>query len=181
VDAEDACAAFAGETCEGDGGPVAGGRGGRAGELADEGFAADAEEDGAAVEGEGVGMAEDGEIVFEAFAEADAWVEGDGVGVDACGGGEVHGVAEGGGDFGDGVGVAWAELHGARGALHVHEDEAGVGGGGGGGHEWVEGEPGDIVDDVSASGDGCGGDIGFHGVDGEGGVGEWAEGLGGRG
>ena len=81
---------FASVTGEGDGGPEAVVEAIGVEEFAEEAFATDAEEEGAAGDFEGLEVTEESEVMVEGFAESDAGVEEDGLGMDAGMGGGVE-------------------------------------------------------------------------------------------
>ena len=167
VDAVDHDSAFAGECGDGDGGPVAQGGGWVAEHTGDEGFAGCAEEERAACGVNAVKGAQQGEVVVESLAEADPWVVDDAFPGDAslCEG-ELS-FEEKRVDFRDHVGVVGGDLHGLRGALHVHDHDAAVVGAADLEHGGISAQAGDIVDDVG-TGIQCGcGDGGLGGVDGD--------------
>ena len=81
------------------------------------------------------------------LAEADARVDGDPLAGDAVGLGPLDPTRQEVVDLGDDVVVVRVDLHGGRGALHVHEHDAGARLGGDAGHVRVGAQRGDVVDD----------------------------------
>ncbi len=102
----------------------------------------------------------------EGFSEADSGVEADAIWGDAEGveGGEAF--LEECLDLLGHVFVNWIVLHVFRVALHVHGYDAAVGCGADSLHFRVGGQAGDVVDDICACGEGCGGYGSLRGIDG---------------
>lgn len=166
MDAVDHRALFAAEGSDGNGGPFAEGEVVVTEDFPDEGFAGNSEEKGASVDCEPVERAEEIEVVGEGFSETDAGVVAEVFRRDSGGGESGMAFFEIGADFGDNVVVVRSDLHGARFAFHVHDDDAATGGGAEGGHFRISAETGDVVDDVRSGIERGAGDGGFRSVDG---------------
>ena len=185
VDAEEGGAAAEGDGVENEGAEfgVGEGRSGRSAEvgeggkpLGNHGFVGQGHEHGELGEaGDELGEAvEEFVVLVEGFGEAETRVEDDLVGAEGVE--EVDFLLEVGGEVVDDVVVAgvFGQLHGGRGAAHVHKNIGDAEGGDGGEHLGVDLTAGDVVDDVGTGFDGTGGRETLAGVDRDEGVGEVA-------
>lgn len=167
VDAVEHDPIAAGEGGDDRGSGIAMGNPVRGDDFRDEGLPGDTEEERAAKGREFAEIPDEGEIVPEGFSKADPGIVAEGLLRDAGGGKCGVSLEEPGAELGDDVPVVWILLHGARGAAHVHDDDATHGGGAEGGHGGVRGESGDVIYDIGAGGEGAASDGGFGGINGD--------------
>ena len=100
------------------------------------------------------------EVLFLAFAEADAWIDNDTIGGDTGGFGDIEGSTKEEFDLGDDVARGFAEL-----GVIVHENRGGSVTGDQVGHGGVALKAVNVVNDVRAGFEGSFGDGGVIGVD----------------
>ncbi len=144
--------------------------------MGEKAFTRKADQEGASKAVEGAEAGEQRIVLAAEFAEAEAWVEDDGVQWNAGLAGAPERGAEPAANEGfDGGRVeAWKRMPLRRGSAGVHEDKAGrrASVGQSEGHGGIPGEPADVVDDLGAALDGGASGGAVIGVDGEDGL--WA-------
>ena len=142
------------------------GQGGVCQDFPEESFAGECHEEGAMGYAQRFQMANEGEVVGGCFAETDAGVQADAGGCNAgllCQG---ESLFKEGAHLGYDIVVMRGNLHGLRGALHVHEDDA-AGLSCTQGPHFSRGQAGDIINDVGPGGKCSSCDRGVACVDGK--------------
>lgn len=118
---------------------------------------------------------EDLEVVFGGFSEANAGVEDDGLRFDAASDEFSSSEVEPVPDLDHGIDVSGIVLHGQRGPLDVHADYSGLGLSAEIDHLRIEGESGDVVDDLCSQIEGATRNFAFICINGDGNVDFWEE------
>ena len=174
VNAVEISAVLRGEDAHDDGGEWGsfGERGGGE-DFTEKAFAGERHEDGAVCHAQRGKVADESQVVCRGFAEADAGVQADAGRGDAVRPGQGNALFKEGANLCHNIGIGGGKLHGLRGALHVHEDDA-TGVGGTEGAHFCGGQAGNVINNVCTRGEGSSRYGGVTGVYGDEGVGKFA-------